>query len=503
MEVSTIHISAIAIDAEGIFHPETEAQIIELVRFAKQHAIKIRAFGSKGSEKPAYSIDQDLDISMMLDRVCHIQSSESDCSIRVGGGCFFSLPNYQSVRFDTQINQPKTILDFLKEKGWALSNLSSTVNETIAGQISTGSSGASYNYDFYESILSIRVVDGNGEVRVIDQEHPDFGALGISLGLLGIITEVTLQCEPEYRVKGVEYSKMLGKNSLELLNQKKMEEFFSKHDYAQIYWVPQFGINRVHLWEVNRCEIDQPKKKYANFFKGQYMIGVLGRFYTRVWNRMYGPKSSKGIIYFLSKFITSVYKTPLAVFAKPSDQDFCDEWSSILPVNNYFDNRYMNVQTMELIFPFSKASEIFKFLDADFQEKKIKATHFNPFCIRSSKASRFWLSPAYGEPCIKIDIGHLAPASMAYFQYMYEALKPFGVRLHWGKVLFTDPDYIHSHFPRLKDFLELRSIYDPEQIFVSDFWRKIFAIDSGKSKVITLKENWKKSLLNESNKSQL
>jgi hypothetical protein len=50
-------------------------------------------------------------------------------------------------------------------------------------------------------------------------------------------------------------------------------------------------------------------------------------------------------------------------------------------------------------------------------------------------------------------------------------------RLHWGKYLIPDPAYLRDLTPRWDDFMALRGRLDPDQLFVTDYWRKHLAIE--------------------------
>jgi hypothetical protein len=65
-----------------------------------------------------------------------------------------------------------------------------------------------------------------------------------------------------------------------------------------------------------------------------------------------------------------------------------------------------------------------------------------------------------------------------FFQQFWDLFRDNGIpfRLHWGKYL---PDFDHaewaayfrSQLPRWDEFLALRSRLDPDNIFLTDYWR--------------------------------
>ena len=67
-----------------------------------------------------------------------------------------------------------------------------------------------------------------------------------------------------------------------------------------------------------------------------------------------------------------------------------------------------------------------------------------------------------------------------YYPQFWELLKEFDYRLHWGKYLSnlpsTGPESLRARYPRWDDFMELREKMDPNQIFLTDYWRNYLGI---------------------------
>jgi xylitol oxidase len=49
------------------------------------------------------------------------------------------------------------------------------------------------------------------------------------------------------------------------------------------------------------------------------------------------------------------------------------------------------------------------------------------------------------------------------------ALAPFGVRPHWGKLFTIAPAVLRSRYKRLAEFVELAKMYDPQGKFRNEF----------------------------------
>jgi hypothetical protein len=101
--------------------------------------------------------------------------------------------------------------------------------------------------------------------------------------------------------------------------------------------------------------------------------------------------------------------------------------------------------------------------------------------VYAAKRSPFWLSPAYDTDVVRIDLfwfsKNRADPSKAFYPQFWSLLSRFGFRPHWGKSLppassAEGAAYLRDRYPRWDRFLELREELDPQQVFLSDYWRR-------------------------------
>jgi FAD/FMN-containing dehydrogenase len=100
--------------------------------------------------------------------------------------------------------------------------------------------------------------------------------------------------------------------------------------------------------------------------------------------------------------------------------------------------------------------------------------------IYPTPRSRFWLSAAYEQDVVKFDMFWFGknkgdPAAVFYPQF-WEIMKKFDCRFHWGKYMPIDPAYLSARYPRWDEFMTLRQQLDPNQVFVTDYWRERLGI---------------------------
>ena len=87
--------------------------------------------------------------------------------------------------------------------------------------------------------------------------------------------------------------------------------------------------------------------------------------------------------------------------------------------------------------------------------------------VRSIAADRLWLSQSYETPTVALHFSWRKdwPAVRALLPVIEEALSPFQVRPHWGKLFALSPAHLEAAFSRMADFRSLLQSWDPESKF--------------------------------------
>ena len=130
----------------------------------------------------------------------------------------------------------KALGDLLAAEGMAQANLGDIDVQSIAGAISTGTHGTGVTLGSIASqVVGLRLITANGDVLDCSEtENRDiFKAAQVSMGMLGIITQVTLQCVPAYTLAYDWYRSTVNDvlNQLDELKQNRNFEFFLVSTY--------------------------------------------------------------------------------------------------------------------------------------------------------------------------------------------------------------------------------------------------------------------------------
>ena len=248
---------------DGFYHPVSEEEISDLVRHAGAHGLKVRVRGSAHSVRAAIFTgnferppETDRDINIYMDRMTQVTFDEATQQVTAQGGCHLGLdpadPTHQSTRANSLFYQ-------VDQKGWAFPTTGGISAQTVGGFMATGSAGTSLHQSVGRQVLTIRLVDGLGNIqeyhKTDDLDDP-FYAAGVSLGLLGVITSVTFQCIDRFAITGIETTSSYADCKVDLFGSRtadkpSLETFLRDRPHARMMWFPQQHIERIIVWEAD------------------------------------------------------------------------------------------------------------------------------------------------------------------------------------------------------------------------------------------------------------
>lgn len=134
--------------------------------------------------------------------------------------------------------------------GLTVPNIGSIDAQSIAGAIATATHGSSLRHGILsENVKALRIVLANGQaVRCSAEQNPElFKAALISLGALGIITEVEFQmtenCHIEWEQKLVSLDDILNRWGTTLWTQR---------EFTRVWWMPY--MKRAIIWSAEKTE---------------------------------------------------------------------------------------------------------------------------------------------------------------------------------------------------------------------------------------------------------
>ncbi len=328
---------------------------------------------------------------------------------------------------------------YLEKHGWAVSNMASLGEVTIAGAILTGTHGSgSSNGILSTAVIGFEMVLESGSILTTDRENSsDFPGFIVSLGALGVFTKYKLKIVPSFSIRQVVYENIniesIANNFDLVFDRAYSVSFFSnwaQNSTGQI-WMKflddskPFNISSDWI-DGNLAKVKQHPVKINDASPCTDQLATSGKWLDR-----------------------------LPHFKLNSSPVSGDE----VQTEYLVDRRYVKQYISEL-------AEI-----GDEIASKVYTTE-----IRTIKADDLWLSGAYERETVGFHFTWRKSDSLVNFLPKIESiLGKHDGRPHWGKLFDVPKDKLPSRYPKFSDFEVLLQKYDPNKKFRNNFINKYFS----------------------------
>ncbi len=326
------------------------------------------------------------------------------------------------------------VVDALESEGVALRNLGSLPHISIAGATATGTHGSGdTNKVLSAAIIELELITADGSLRQVGQSSGDLAAMAVGLGAFGVITQVTLEVEPSFDVLQDVY---LG---------APWEVFLDNLDeiMASAYSVNVGGNfssdNLRSFWFKHRLDVDH---------SGDPIV----------------PERPP------TMFGATLYDEPVARNPAATPLGVPGPWSQRLA--HFRPDVEPSVAGDELQSEwFVARADAADALRALRDMGEDIDPHLHGFELRTVAADALWLSPAYGRDTFSIGFTWKKHPDevRALLQPIENALSPFHVRPHMGKLSAMSREVLADRFDRLDDFLAVVDRYDPTSKFSNPY----------------------------------
>jgi FAD-linked oxidoreductase len=338
----------------------------------------------------------------------------------------------------------------LQERGLALATLADLDAHTIGGAISVGVHGSGLGVgNLSTQVTALKLVCAGGRVRSISREDNAelFDAARLSLGALGVITDVELQCVDAYRLYSHGQRAPLEETLL------RLDEYLHGTRNFEFRWFP-----------------------YSDTVQLQFMNGT---------QRPAGPLQSVRRVRELAVensalWVLSQLARRLPALSEPISRAAAHRASAgdaVLDWNRaYATRRRLRSDYTEYSIPLERLPRVLRQIDRLISALKFHV-HF-PLEVRFVPGDALWLSPAYqrDSACIAVHVARGTPYEN-YFAAVTEIFDRNEGRPHWGSLHDKTAHELRGLYPRFEDFRALRHELDPRGVFLNGHLAALFDVD--------------------------
>ncbi|WP_178946127.1 D-arabinono-1,4-lactone oxidase [Kocuria sp. TGY1127_2] len=425
---------------QHLWKPRTQGQAVGVVRQAADNGERIRVVGAAHSFTPIALGDEHL-----------VNLDEMTGLVRV------DLPRRRA-RFlaGTRL---RDIPRLLEPYGLALTNQGDVNPQSIAGAISTGTHGTGLGFTgFGGTVTGLSLVTPDGSVMSLSaSENPEiFDLARISVGVLGMILEVELECVEAFDLVAQE----TGEHLEDLL--ASLEDRARSHDHLEFFWFPHTdkAVAKTNT-RVPRDAASPPDLAH---------IGPRTR-----WLQMLSEEIvDNGALSLMCEVGTAF---PRAVPAMAHAAAWATSNRSYrAPAHEVFVSpRRVRFNEAEYAVPLEEGPEAIREVKRFIERNDLKVSF--PVEGRVAAADDVPLSTAFGRETMYIAVHqYFKEDPTRYLGGVEKIMRAHGGRPHWGKRHSLGCEELSRLYPRFEDFRRLRERLDPDAVFGNAHTDKLFGV---------------------------
>lgn len=398
----------VAFGAASTHHPASVAEVQEIVR----GAVKLRVVGARHSFNHIVDTPGAMLSLRALPRRAEIDRAAR--TVTIDGGTTYA-----------------ELAPGLDAAGFALFNLPSVPDFTIAGAVSTATHGSgNTNRNLAASVAGLEIVTASGDLLALKRGDADFDGAVVGLGALGVVVALTLDLVPRFDIRQTVYRNLPFETVVENFD-AVMGGAYSVSLFT--HWNSEF-VDQAWLKELATAPAPAPE-----FFGGTPAAGEMSPVLGKEPYGTTGQLGSVGAWY---------DRLPHARIGA-------------LPAEGYeYQSEYFVARR-----------------DAPAALRALKAVQaaFHPALVvsevRTIAGDDFWLSPNNGGDSVGI---HFSMARdwtgvSKALKVIEAALAPLGPRTHWGKLFVMPAAEVRAGHRRLAEFQALAARHDPTGKFRNAF----------------------------------
>lgn len=327
----------------------------------------------------------------------------------------------------------------IDSRGFAVHNLASLPHISVVGACATATHGSgNKNGNLSTAVRAMEIVTASGDVLTFSREKlgDKFPGTVVGLGALGVITKLTLEVQPAFKMAQMVYEN-LSFSQLE----RHLDDIFAS-GYSVSIFTDWQNHRATQVWIKRRVDQGPQADPTTNFYGAtpatRNLHPLAGHSAENCTEQMGipGPWYER-LPHFRMNFTPSSGAELQSEYFVPRDRGF----AAIEAVE----------QLRDQITPHLFISE-----------------------FRTIAADDLWISPCYQRPSMALHFTWKPewPAVKSILPLIEEKLAPFGARPHWAKLFAMSPAHLRSRYAKMSDYQAMLAQYDPNGKFRNEFISK-------------------------------
>ena len=410
-----------------IERPASESEVVEIIRQAALNKQRVKVVGS-GHSFTGIAVPDEVMIDLTrLNQVCSVDHSGG--LITVQAGIVLSDLNAQ-----------------LELHQLSMPNLGDVTYQTLAGALSTSTHGTGLQRTgLAAQIRAFKMVSAAGEVLVCSPlENAEIFHCGrVSLGALGVITEVTLNVVPAFNLRAVEQPMRIS----DVLD--NYSQLIEENDFFEFYWVPH---TKWALTKANNVSLD--------------VIDSPGRFSTW-YNKMFLENYAFGVLCRIGRLFPTLIPKLATILPSSGRVEYVNVSHRI-----FSSKRLVKFYEMEYSISLDSLVPALREVMSMVDDRGFRISF--PVEVRCTGSDDIPFSTSTGRRSAYIAV-HMFKGSEydEYFSAVEAILRKYEGRPHWGKIHNLNANDISNLYPEYQRFIEVRNQLDPEGVFTNDYLRRV------------------------------
>ncbi|MGO9153823.1 D-arabinono-1,4-lactone oxidase [Mycobacterium sp.] len=411
----------------AIVLPTSEAELVEVVARSAQCGERVRAVGTGHSFTDCACTDGVMIDMTGLQRVISADPASGLVTIE---GC---------AKLHTLGSQ-------LAQRGLGLENQGDIDAQSITGATATATHGTGARFpNLSARIVSLRLITAAGDVLTLSEgsKGDDYLAARVSLGALGVISQVTVQAVPLYTLNRRDERRALTETL------ERLDEYVDGNDHFEFFVFP-YGDTA--LTRTTRRSDEEPtptptwKRRLSEDFEnaGLSLICQTGR-------RLPGAAPR------LNRLMTSLM----------SEATVTDRAYKV-----YATERKVRFTEMEYAIPREHARAAIQRVIDLVHRRKLPIMF--PLEVRFAAPDDAFLSTAHGRNTCYIAVHQYTGMEFeTYFRAVEAIMDEYAGRPHWGKRHYQTAGTLRERYPGWDRFAAVRDRLDPDRVFLNDYTRRV------------------------------